>query len=404
MKYIKYFTMTVILVLCFFMAQSVFAEDVTFDTVKVYFTKTDIPTLVEGDVVFEIYDGNNLLDTKIHSLKRENPGFEIEFNVPEYEAGKTFRFHVKEGAQGAHHSGTYSRDHILQTYSMPDENGTLQYQTSFYMDLIPNWNKEAIITIPGVNQTLFYHCLTEEDVFVTTDLLDVLGIVCTKNFDAEKPGFTLSSEDGKYVAQFYVDDIYATFGGIGENLSSPAFLIGEMPYVPLSRVAEYFACNYELTEENRYCRKISLTKSEYSQVLKEEEYVNSLDITSKTDYLVWVDKSEYTVNVFLGTNKNWRLIESFPCAIGAPSTPTIEGRFEYYQQHDRWQYDGYYCGPIMRFRGGYALHSVLLKNDGSFYDGRVGVKISHGCVRLLPDDINWMISYVPLYTRILVTA
>ncbi len=403
MKHIKHIVLLALL-LCFFAVQNVFAEGTIFNTVKVCFNKSEIPTIVEGDVVFELYDGQNLLDTKVHSLKRGEPGFEIEFTVPEYEAGKDFRFRVKEGAQGAYHNGTHSADHILKTGSSLDENGVMQYQTSFYMDLIPDWNKEAVIEVPGVKQTLFYHCLTENEVYVTIDLLATLGIACTTNFEAEKPGFVLTSEDGAYVAQFYLNDIYATFGGIGENLAAPCFEIGGMPYVPLSRVATYFACNYTLVEDNEYCRRISLTASEYSKIFKNAAYVNSIDITSKTDYLVWVDKSEYTVNVYLGSDKNWRLIESFPCAIGAPGSPTIEGSFEYYQYQDKWQYSGYYCGPIMRFKGGYALHSVLIRNNGSFYDGRVRERISHGCVRMLPNDIKWMANYIPLYTRILVTA
>ena len=54
----------------------------------------------------------------------------------------------------------------------------------------------------------------------------------------------------------------------------------------------------------------------------------------------------------------------------------------------------------MRFNGGYAIHSTLLRYDGTPYDDRVGVKISHGCIRLRKDDINWMVSYIPLNTRI----
>ena len=57
----------------------------------------------------------------------------------------------------------------------------------------------------------------------------------------------------------------------------------------------------------------------------------------------------------------------------------------------------------MRFRGGYAIHSTLIKYDGTPYDNRVGMKISHGCIRLRPEDINWLASITPLGTRIYIT-
>jgi len=58
----------------------------------------------------------------------------------------------------------------------------------------------------------------------------------------------------------------------------------------------------------------------------------------------------------------------------------------------------------MRFYKGYALHSTLIGYNGTPYDNRVGVKISHGCVRMCPEDINWLAKNIPLYTRVLVTA
>ena len=404
MKCFRYVYIAAAVLLCFIFSQGVFAEDITFNTVKIYFSESTIPTIIEGDVIMKLYseDGSNLLDTKTYEMRRGFGAFEIEFNVPEYAIGTKFKFSVSDAVQGVYHNGLCAPEQLLETYSMPDENGNQKYYTSFYMELNPRWNKEAIIEIPGIKNTLFYHCLEDDEVYVTKDLFDVLGIECAENLDTEKPGFTLSC--GGNIAKFYYDDIYASFGEAGENLSRPSFKICGMPYAPLSRVAQYFLCNYIVTEENSFCKKISLTPPPYSDVYKNAEYVNSIDVSSRTDYLVWVDKSKYKVNVYLGENKSWRLVKAFPCAIGAKETPTIEGSFEYYQYQDKWQYDGYYCGPIMRFKDGYALHSTLIRDNGKTYDGRVGMKISHGCVRMHPQDIKWMVSYIPLYSRILVTG
>lgn len=134
-----------------------------------------------------------------------------------------------------------------------------------------------------------------------------------------------------------------------------------------------------------------------------EKHVNDIAVWSNTPYLIWVSKANYTVNVFYRENGRWNFIKDFPCSIGAPSTPTITGQYVYHQYQPKWQYDGYYVGPIMRFYNGYALHSTLVNDDGTDRDGRVGKKISHGCVRLRPDDIKWLSETIPLDTKIYLT-
>lgn len=282
------------------------------------------------------------------------------------------------------------------------EDDTFQAEPSLE-EANPLLSKKAHISVGGAGQTEFFHYLIGDEIYVTEDLLCVLGITCTKSFEEEKPFFTLTA-DNEHLAVFYVDDIYATFGGIGENIPYPAFVTDTMPFVPLRRVAEYFECGYNVISDNVNQKNVSLSISKHCKAYKEAAYVNENGYESDTDYLVWVSKNDYSVNVYLGAKGNWRLIKSARCAIGAPSTPTIEGVFKYHQYQPRWQYDGYYCGPIMRFYKGYALHSTLIKSNGKPYDNRVGVKISHGCVRLRPEDINYLVNYVPIGTTVVVTG
>lgn len=276
-------------------------------------------------------------------------------------------------------------------------------QTEPYTEPDPPLNKKAHISVEGAGQTEFFHYLIGDEIYVSEDLLCVLGITCLKSFDAEKPFLTLTA-DNEHLAVFYVDDIYATFGGIGENIPYPAFVTDTMPFVPLSRVAEYFECGYNVISDDIYQKNVSISISKHCEAYKEAAFVNERGYESDTDYLVWVSKKDYTVNVYLGGKGNWRLIRSAKCAIGAPASPTIEGVFKYHQYQNRWQYDGYYCGPIMRFYRGYALHSTLIRNNGTIYDNRVGERISHGCVRLRPDDINYLVAYVSLGSTVVVTA
>lgn len=384
---------------------SAMSNEPLFNTVDVYFTADDIPQAVEGDVLFKIYNETGmLLDTKTFSYTRGTGWFKVTFDVPDYKIGTKFKIQLSEGGRNIVFSGAEQTVHDVETYVYSDGDGNAQYQTAFYMHFVPNWYKKAVITIPGEQQTEYYHSVMGDEVYVTTDLLDKLGIKLTENKDSEKAGFTLSTYTKGYEMKFYMNDIYAVIGGKGLNLDIPVFEMGGMPYVPLSRVAEYFACDYKVVSDDAYTRNISLDMSYYSEPYVKAKFVNEKGISSRTDYLIWISKSGYSVNVFKGSKGKWKWIKSMTCAIGAPSTPTIEGSFEYMDKQSRWQYPGYYCGPIMRFYRGYAIHSTLLYNNGTPMDNRVGVKISHGCIRLRPADINWLFGITPMYTRIYVTG
>ena len=134
-----------------------------------------------------------------------------------------------------------------------------------------------------------------------------------------------------------------------------------------------------------------------------ENHVNELKVWSDTPYLIWVSKANYTVSVFLRDNGQWDCIKTIGCSIGAPTTPTITGQYRYHQYQEKWDYGSYYVGPIMRFYGGYAIHTTLINNDGTDRDGRIGKMISHGCVRVRPEDMAWLVYYVPLGTKIYLT-
>ena len=134
-----------------------------------------------------------------------------------------------------------------------------------------------------------------------------------------------------------------------------------------------------------------------------EKAINSRNISSDTGYLIWVNKSSYTVYVFSGSKNNWNQIYSCACAIGASNRPTVTGTFKYFSLEKQWKYDNFYVGPVMRFHGSYAIHSTLLKYDGTDYNNTVGAKISHGCVRVRPNNIAWLTSTIPLKTTVYVS-
>ena len=134
-----------------------------------------------------------------------------------------------------------------------------------------------------------------------------------------------------------------------------------------------------------------------------EKFAKANNFNSDTDYLIWVSKKNFKVYVFLKRDYGWDCIRQIPCSIGASKTPTVTGEFTYLKYHNKWFYDKYYVGPVMRFYNGYAIHSTLIKYDGTDHDARLGKKISQGCVRVLQKDARWLTDYVPLGTKIYVT-
>ncbi len=194
--------------------------------------------------------------------------------------------------------------------------------------------------------------------------------------------FKLTMTEGAQSILFYTDTFYAG-----------------QPFI-----AETYA--YRDTDENLIISNgihLSIVPNIEPWDITAEKFAESHNFDSKTDYLVWVSKKNFTVFVFLKRDYGWDCIRQIPCSIGAPKTPTVTGEFTYHQYQNKWFYDKYYVGPVMRFYGGYAIHSTLVNYDGTDHDARLGKKISLGCVRVLPKEARWLTDYVPLGTKIYVT-
>ena len=341
-------------------------------------------------------DGQTVLGRRYVNTKDWETSFNMTFTVPEYNIGEKFIIKLFSDNGELNYNGSTGKEAILETYVTADEEGNALYQTAFYGEIVPAESKNVVIKVEG-NVTDKEYRVFGNEIYVSEDYLEAMNIDLAKNEDS----WTLKSQTKDFYMNFYKDNIYATRNGEGYNLNYPVFEDGEKVFFPLYDIAVHFACSYE--EEDGEDRVITMSKSAYSKVDAKEKFVNDSGVSSKTEYLIWISKSTYTVNVFRGAKGNWHLYRSYPCALGAPGSPTIEGQFEYIERLNRWSYANYYCGPVMRFHNGYALHSTLIRYNGTPYDDRVGVNISHGCIRLHPADIEELISFIPFKTRIYIT-
>lgn len=126
------------------------------------------------------------------------------------------------------------------------------------------------------------------------------------------------------------------------------------------------------------------------------DFVNKNNFSSPTNYFIWVDTKNFKTNVFQGSKNNWKLIKSYLCSIGKPSTPTPKGNFNvgikglYFGVNH-----GYKCWYYTQIKDNYLFHSILYNLDGSVRDGRLGMAISDGCVRLAIQNAKWIWDNVP---------
>lgn len=208
---------------------------------------------------------------------------------------------------------------------------------------------------------------------------------------------------GDKIASFTVGSKNAVLNYYDVELPEAPFYLDGIVYAPVGTICQSLGFSYIEVSERGKIKSYSGIPTDTVEAQKAEARINGLNLSSETPYLIWVNKSSYTVHAFLGGKNNWKEIYCCRCAIGASGSPTVTGTFKYFSRESRWSYENFYVGPIMRFYGSYAIHSTLLKYDGSDYNNAVGVRNSHGCVRVRPGDIAWLIYYIPLKTTVYVT-
>lgn len=323
------------------------------------------------------------------------------FDVPTYTIGKHFKLRIDSGLDSLlyYHNRYFPKNELtLPTYTYVAEDGKRIISTDIAVTLRPLYTKSVNISYGGKKINLSGGKLFDETAIVPVgELAKALGM--TTRYDDEYNVQVVSFNGGNMY--FNVDTDYTTV--FGTDLFAPCKTIKEndIVYASLRTFADGIGSDIEVTDHYTHL-DINITESPMLEEYFDSIPVNQWDISSRTNYMVWVSLSEYKVRLYEGSQHHWRPIHEATCAIGAPGTPSITGSYEYLYKA-RWDYGTYYVGPCLVFHGGYALHSVLLYQDGTEYDGRVGVQISHGCIRLKKKDIDLIANTIPVGTRIYCT-
>jgi glucan-binding YG repeat protein len=137
--------------------------------------------------------------------------------------------------------------------------------------------------------------------------------------------------------------------------------------------------------------------------------------SSKTNYLILVNRGEHLVAVFKGKKNNWVKIKGdWRCTIGASDTPTPAGEWTTYGPTGKTEYgwmdfrytSAAFCTGVS---AGFFFHTILYQKGyrGNPYyapveDGELGVNHSQSCVRLEPQNAEWVRNNIPSGTKVVV--
>ena len=133
-------------------------------------------------------------------------------------------------------------------------------------------------------------------------------------------------------------------------------------------------------------------------------FVNENNIKSPTMNLITTDlKNKLTYIFEKGSNGLWILLFKWDCTIGKPSTPTIKGTFYVSGRKPYFGSDTYSVKYATRIRGSYYYHSILFNSEGTeIIDDRLGMALSHGCIRLAVENAQWIYDNVLDTTTIVI--
>lgn len=174
-----------------------------------------------------------------------------------------------------------------------------------------------------------------------------------------------------------------------------------------AQIENYPASHYRPTAEEVLLKVNPTYRTGNTDYTPEEKtvFVNAKGYSSKTPYLVWVSRSAQKVNIFEGSQNNWTLLHEFACATGAPGSPTPVGVTYVTYKQTNWTTENYTCRPIVRFypNTGYAFHSRLYyPGTDRVKDASMGFPVSHGCVRMMDEGINWIYNNIPTKTTVVI--
>jgi lipoprotein-anchoring transpeptidase ErfK/SrfK len=134
------------------------------------------------------------------------------------------------------------------------------------------------------------------------------------------------------------------------------------------------------------------------------EFMNDNSVYSDTNFAITTSLMNKYTYIFLKNNNKWTLLYKWPCSIGSPKTPTITGVFKVKLKLPFFGLKkGYRAKWATQIIGEYLYHSILFNVAGdTVIDGRLGMAISNGCIRLATNNAKWIYDNIPKNSVIII--
>ncbi|MCR1952942.1 L,D-transpeptidase family protein [Clostridium sp. DSM 100503] len=261
------------------------------------------------------------------------------------------------------------------------------------------------------------------DISADTDNYLNLGISAfnSKDYSRAMKYFSLipSSSDNDYeLAQEYIEKCKSNYKDY--LLESADELVANKYYTKaidfLSEYDSKLLSKNDITEIKNKISSIKLFREEYQG--DDSEYtsnailqsitlnnVNTLSISSKTNYFVYLNLDEQKTYVYEGSTNNWDLVKEFDCSTGLPGKETPKGIFAVTHRGEWFFSDEFGQGGKywVQFMGDYLFHSLPFDETQSvILDDTLGTPASHGCIRLNVEDAKWLYDNVANDTKIII--
>lgn len=217
----------------------------------------------------------------------------------------------------------------------------------------------------------------------------------------------LTGDLGKQYNVFYrayvVGYGWTGWGKNGEQVGAPKLANIRAYQVKIASKKGAAAKKANAKYNTKKARKNRTIATGSEQRIKFQMVAKAQDQSSSTKWLILVDTHKNRVCVLKGKKGQWNVHKFFKCSSGARGSRTVRGKFTIGSRGLSFGEDkGYSCWYWTQFHGNYLFHSVLYNpgSQRSLQDGRLGMNLSHGCVRLAIGNAKWINRNIPSGTKV----
>lgn len=134
------------------------------------------------------------------------------------------------------------------------------------------------------------------------------------------------------------------------------------------------------------------------------EFVNENKLNSQTNYLIVTSLQNKYTYIFQRKGDSWIQLYKWICTVGKQLTPTVKGMFKITGRKIGFGTELYSVKYATRIIGRYYYHSILYDKTGKYIiDGRLGMALSHGCIRLKVNNAKWIYENISDGTTVIIS-